>query len=111
MGQPQEALAATEEAVAIQRRDPDEFLPELATSISVVSDSLAALDRFNEAAGEAHRALEILAPLVERDPDTYGELARTVGGDVMRYSQGAGIAPDLALLQRVAHAIGGADSG
>jgi tetratricopeptide (TPR) repeat protein len=110
LGRREEALAASQEAVDIRRRlaqiRPDAFLPDLATSISVMSDVLAALDRHGEAAQAATRALEILAPFVERYPQTYRGLARTIGDDILRYSEAAGQPPGNALLARVARALG-----
>jgi len=111
LGRREEALAASQEAVDIRRRlaqsRPDAFLPGLATSISVMSDVLAALGRDGEAAKASTHALEILAPFVERYPQTYGDLARTIGADILRYSDAAGERPDNALLERVARALGG----
>jgi tetratricopeptide (TPR) repeat protein len=110
LGRREEALAASQEAVDIYRRlaqtGPDAFLPDLATSLSVMSDVLAALDRHGEAAQAATKALEILAPFVERYPQTYQRLARTIGADILRYSDAAGQQPDIALLARVARALG-----
>jgi tetratricopeptide (TPR) repeat protein len=110
LGRCQEALAPSQEAVGIRRRlahtRPDAFLPNLATSISVMSDILSALHRHGEAAQAATQALEILAPFVERYPQTYAGLARTMGGDVRRYSEAAGRQPDDKLLARVARALG-----
>ena len=83
----------------------DAFLPDLATSVSVMSDAFAALDRNEEAAKAAVEALQLLAPSVERYPDHYGGLARTIGADIIRYSEAAGMEPDLALLERVARAL------
>ncbi len=110
LGRREEALAATQEAVDIRRRlaqtRPDAFLPDLATSISVMSDALAALDRHEGAAQAAIRALEILVPFVERYPQTYERLARTIATDVSRYCKAAGLTPDPALLARVEKALG-----
>jgi len=110
LGRREEALAASQEAVDIYRRlaqtRPDAFLPNLATSISVMSDILAAHDRYGEAAQAATQALEILAPFVERYPQTYRGLARTIGDDILRYSEAAGQPPGNALLARVARALG-----
>ena len=110
-GQHADALQTGEEAVTIREQiaeeHPDAVLPDLATSVSVVSDALASLGRFDEAARQAHRALEILAPIVERYPTGFGELARVIGGDVLRYSQAAAKQPDVTLLERVARAIAG----
>ncbi len=113
LGRREDALAASQEAVDLYRQlaaaRPDAFLPDLAMSISVLSDVLAALDRNNEAAQAAGEALRILVPFVERYPDNHGGLARTIGGDVIRYSEAAGTEPDPALLERVVKALGQAD--
>jgi tetratricopeptide (TPR) repeat protein len=110
LGRHEEALAATQEAVDIYRRlaqaRPDAFLPDLATSISVMSDVLAELGRHRDAAQATTQALEILAPFVERYPQTYQGIARTIGDDILRYSEAAGQRTDTALLARVARAIG-----
>jgi hypothetical protein len=45
-------------------------------------------------------------PFVERYPETFGGLARTIAADVLRYSEAAGIEPDQALIDRVAHVLG-----
>ncbi|HWN52788.1 MAG TPA: tetratricopeptide repeat protein, partial [Xanthobacteraceae bacterium] len=114
LGRREEALAASQEAVDIYRRlaqtRPDAFLPDLATSISVMSDVLAALDRHDEAAQAATQALEILAPFVECYPQTYRALARTIGADILRYSEAAGQQPDNALLARVVKALGNGEA-
>jgi hypothetical protein len=109
LGRREEALAASQEAVDIYRRlaqaRPDAFLPDLARSVSVTSNVLAALDRQVEAAQAAHEALEILVPFVELYPETYRDLAREIGADVLRYSEAAKQAPDKALLERVARTL------
>jgi hypothetical protein len=111
LGRREEALAASQEAVELYRRlaasRPDAFLPDLARSVSATSDILAALNRPMEAAQAAHQALEILAPFVERYPATFGDLARYVAGQVLRYNEAAGQPPDETLLERVARALGG----
>jgi hypothetical protein len=109
-GRREDALAATHEAVDIYRRlaqtRPDAFLPNLATSISGMSDTLAALDKHEEAARAATQALKILAPFVERYSQTYRDLARTISADILRYCEATGQQPDTALLERVARAMG-----
>jgi hypothetical protein len=99
-------LAASQEAVDIRRRlaqsRPDALLPDLARSISVHSDVLAALDRHEEAARAAVDALRMLLPFVQRYPETYGALARTVVADIKRYSDAAGQVPDQSLLEQAA---------
>src|SRR5262249_60366487 len=109
LGRREDALAASQEAVDIRRRlaqtRPDAFLPDLARSISVMSDALAALDKHEEAARAATQALEILAPFVEGYSQTYQGLARTIGADILRYCEAAGQQPDTTLLARVARAM------
>jgi tetratricopeptide (TPR) repeat protein len=109
----EDALKASEEAVDIYRalaKDrPDVFRPDLARSLSVLSDVLAAMGRRAEAAAAAQEALAMLAPYVERYPQTYAGLARTIRSDVLRYAEAAGVEPDLALLQRVAGLLGNGD--
>jgi tetratricopeptide (TPR) repeat protein len=99
LGRREEALSASQEAVEIRRRlaqsRPDAFLPDLARSISVHSDVLAALDRNGEAARAAVEALQTLLPYVQRYPETFGELARTITADIKRYSDAAGQADEL----------------
>jgi hypothetical protein len=114
LGRREEALAASQEAVDLYQRlaqeRQDAFLPDLARSISVTSDVLTALDRQTEAAQAAHEALEILAPFVERYPESFGDLARTISADLLRYSAAAQQAPDRALLERVALALDGGET-
>jgi hypothetical protein len=71
-----------------------------------MSDVLAALDRREEATQAATQPLEVLAPFVERYPQTYEGLVRTIAADVLRHSEAAGQPPDDALLARVARALG-----
>ncbi|MFN0182134.1 MAG: tetratricopeptide repeat protein [Gemmatimonadales bacterium] len=115
LGRREEALAASQEAADIRRHlaqaRPDAFLPDLATSISVTSEILAELDWPAEAARAAHEALRILAPFVERYPDRYGALARTICADVVRYCDAAAQAPDHILLERIARALRREGSG
>jgi hypothetical protein len=44
---------------------------------------------------------------VERCPQAYQGLGREIGTNVLRYSEAAGLPPDIALLARVARALGG----
>jgi len=108
----EDALKASEEAVDIYRalaKDrPDVFRPDLASSLSVMSDVLAAMERNAEAAKAAQEAFATLAPALERYPEAHAGLARTIASDVVRYSAAAGVEPDGALLQRVVLALGDA---
>ncbi|EXI90554.1 MAG: putative O-linked N-acetylglucosamine transferase, SPINDLY family [Candidatus Accumulibacter regalis] len=114
LGRREAALAASQEAVDIRRRlaqdRPDAFLPNLAMSLGVTSHVLTALDRQAEAAQAAHKALEILAPFVELYPETFGNLARAIGADLLRYSAAAQQAPDRALLERVTRTFDGGET-
>ena len=90
----------------LDNRDRD-FLPDLATSINEMSDVLAAMQRHCEAAKSAEEALLTFQPFVERYQETYGGLARTIGLDVLKYSENASTEPNGVLLQRVTRALGG----
>ena len=70
-----------------------------------MSDVLAALERHSEAAQAATEALGILAPFVERYPQTYEALPATIASDVLRFCEAAGQEPDAALLARVTKAL------
>ncbi len=113
LGRREEALAADEEAVDIRRRArrrrPDAFLPDLATSLGALSQVLAGLDRAAEAAEAAGEGLTMVAPLVERHSAAFGELARALRAELIEHSEAAAIAPDMALLERVARALELAD--
>ena len=103
-------MVAIREAVNINQRlaqlQPDTFLPGVAKNIIVMSSVLAGLDRHEEAAQAATQALAILAPFVERYPQTYQDMARTIAANILRYSDAAGLQPDNALLTRLAKALG-----
>jgi hypothetical protein len=73
------------------------------------SSTLAALDRHQEAALIAAEALRFILPYAERYPETYGELARTITADVLRYNDAVGQAPDQALLERAARVLAPSD--
>ena len=109
LGRREEALAASQEAVEIRRRlaaaRPDDFLPDLARSVSALSDAFAAVDRHEEAAQAATEALDILVPFVERYPQAFGQLGRAIASSARKHTDAAGLQPDAALLQRVAQAI------
>ncbi len=112
LGRRDDALATVQEAIemrrALAKAQPDAFLPDLATSISVLSDVLTALERHDEAATAARDALSIMLPFIERYPENFRKLARTMSNDFVTYSQAAGIEPDPLLLKRVSAALGGA---
>ncbi len=110
LGRREEALAASQEAVEIRRElartRPDAFLPELATSLAVTSTVLFALDRHVQSANAASEALRLVAPFVERCPLRFGELARFIRDRFLKFSEAAGLEPDIALLDLVAQALG-----
>jgi hypothetical protein len=88
----EEALAASQEAVDIYRRlaatRPNASLPDLAMSLRAHSNTLAALDRHQEAARIAAEALRIIFAVC-RALSIWG-LARTTTADVRRYNDVAG---------------------
>jgi len=109
LGRREEALAASQEAVAIRRRlaetRPDAFLPDLARSLGAQGHALAQAERHADAA--FHEGLAIIAPFVERYAQAFGDLARDLSRDYDAACEKAGIAADTALLERVARALGG----
>lgn len=90
---------------ALAAARPDAFRPDLARSVSVLSAMLAGLDRLGDAAQAAGEALALLAPFLERYPDSFGPLGRVIRQDVLDYSKAAGLEPDRALLERVDRAL------
>ena len=108
-GRREDALAASEEAVTIRRQlaaqYPDAFQPDLARSINVMSDALAALERHQDAAKAADDALRVITPYLERFPARYSGLAAAIANDLLNYSEAANIEPDLELLTHVAEII------
>jgi len=102
----EEALSASKETVDIYRQfakaRPDALLPKLAMSLRAMALTLDQSGRFGEAADCAREGLEVLAPLVEAEPLTFGDLARALANDYIAIYQKAGRVPDRALLERVA---------
>ena len=111
LGRREEALAASQEAVAIRRRlaetRPDAFLPDLATSLGARGQALTQEERHADAAGAFHEGLAIIAPFVERHVQAFGDLATDLSQDYDTACEKAGIARDTALLERVGRALGG----
>lgn len=114
-GRREAALAVTEEAVSLYRAlaaaRPDAFTPDLARAISMLSDIHSAMGHHGEAAAAAHEALRVLLPHLERLPQAHARLARAIGGDIIKFSEAAGIEPDMELLQRALAAIQSAATG
>jgi tetratricopeptide (TPR) repeat protein len=83
LGRREEALAASQEAVAIYRRlaerSPDAFLPDLASSLNNISVYLSNLGRREEALAASQEAVAIYRRLAERSPDAFlPDLARSL---------------------------------
>ena len=108
LGRREEALAASQEAVEIRRRlaaaRPDAFLPDLARSLSALSDAFAALDgkrrRRSRGGGAGHPGAVRRAISASLRAARRGRLRRA-----RKHSEAAGMQPDAALLERVAQAI------
>jgi tetratricopeptide (TPR) repeat protein len=97
LGQREQVLAATQEAVDLNRHlaeaRPDAFLPDLAMSLGAMSRALGALGHQAEAAQTANQALELLAPFVELYPERFGPLAHAIETDELRYTKTANQLP------------------
>ncbi len=75
LGRREEALAATEEAVAIQRElaqaNPQAFLPYLATSLNNLGAMLSNLGRREEALAATQEAVDIRRKLAQANPQAF----------------------------------------
>ncbi len=75
LGRREEALQATQEAVAVSRelaaRRPDAFLPDLATSLNNLGSDLSALGRREEALQATQEAVAVYRELAARRPDAF----------------------------------------
>jgi tetratricopeptide (TPR) repeat protein len=109
LGRQEEALAVSQEAVDIRRHlaqaRPDAFLPDLALNLGGLGAALAAAKRHVEAAVAWHEGLATITPFVERHPQVFGGLARSLCEDYLGACEKADVPPDQVLLERVAHAI------
>lgn len=110
LGHREEALAAVQEAVDIRRQlaqtRPDAFLPDLAMSLGALGRAMSAAERPTDAAAAFCEGLTTIAPFVERHPQAFGELARSLRRDYVATLAMLGAETDSALLARVARAIG-----
>jgi Tetratricopeptide repeat len=84
LGRREEALAASQEAVDIDRRfaetRPDAFLPYLATSLNSLGSNLSDLGRREEALAASQEAVDIYRRLAETRSDAFlPDLARSLG--------------------------------
>ena len=75
LGRREEALAATKEAVEIYRKlaekNPEAFLPDLATSLNNLGLILRELGRREEALAATKEAVEIRRKLAEKNPEAF----------------------------------------
>jgi nucleoside phosphorylase/tetratricopeptide (TPR) repeat protein len=75
LGRREEALAATQEAVALRRvlaqRNPDAFQPHLAGSLNSLGNRLSELGRREEALAATQEAVEVYRVLAQRNPDAF----------------------------------------
>jgi tetratricopeptide (TPR) repeat protein len=110
-GRREEALAASQEAVDIRRRlahsRPDAFLPALANSLGTHGNALMQAEQDAEAVSAFLEGLAVIAPFVEKHAQAFGGLASALSRDYAAACEKAGAAPDAALLERVAWALGG----
>lgn len=74
MGQPQQALAPAQEAVTIRRRlaeaNPDAHLPNLATSLTNLKESLAAAGRNEDVAKVEEELASVLLQMSDGENDS-----------------------------------------
>jgi tetratricopeptide (TPR) repeat protein len=112
-GRREEALAASQEAVAIDRRlaetRPDVFLLDLAMSLGAQGQTYAQAGRHADAASAFHEGLTTITPFAERNVQAFGSLVGQLCLAYIAACTKAGTAPDAALLERVARAIGNDD--
>jgi len=108
-GQREAALAATQEAVDLYRglaaQRPDAFTPDLARSLSNLSDHLDAVDRTPEAAAASEEALRLLEPVVQQYPEPFRGLTTVTLNDYKHRSDKAGLPVDQALVARLRAAL------
>ncbi len=75
LGRPEEALAASQEAVGtyrtLSKRNPDAFLPDLANSLNNLGAALSALGRREEALVASQEAVDLRRTLAKRNPDAF----------------------------------------
>jgi len=111
LGRLEEAPAASQEAVAIYRQlvetRQDAFLPELAMSLGAQGQTYAQSGRHADSVGAFGEGLATILPFAERN--AFGGLAGQLCQAYVAACTEAGTAPDAALLERVARAIGNDD--
>ena len=85
-------------------------MPDLATSLGALGQTLAAAERHGDAAAVARDGLAAIMPFAERHAQAFGDLARALAQIYLTACEKAGIEPDVALLERVGRALGGGDA-
>jgi len=75
-------------------------------SLGALGQALAGAERYADAAEAFHEGLIVIAPFTERHVQAFGDLARHLGRDYIAGCEKVGTAPDTALLERVARALG-----
>jgi tetratricopeptide (TPR) repeat protein len=102
LGRYDEALAATQESVAIRRAladaCPAAFLPDLARSLNVLGDCYAALDQHDAALEAYEAAVRTLLPAFQRLPAAFADQMAYSMRDYATACARLGRAPDAALL-------------
>lgn len=110
LGHKEEATIISNEAADIWKRlagTPTQgALGELAHSLGDLSQKLALADRPGAAAVVAAEGLLTIAKLLDRHPQNFADLARALTQSYIRACVLGRIAPESALLERVAHALG-----
>jgi tetratricopeptide (TPR) repeat protein len=105
LGRYDEALAATQESVAIRRAladaCPAAFLPDLARSLNVLGVCFAALDRHAEALDAYEAAVRTLLPVFQRLPAAFANQMAYSVWDYVTACQRLGRTPDAAVLAAV----------
>ena len=101
-GRHEEALATTQDAVAIRRALADErpavFLPDLARSLNVLGDCYAALDQHDAALEAYEAAVRTLLPAFQRLLAAFADQMAYSARDYATACARLGRAPDAALL-------------
>jgi tetratricopeptide (TPR) repeat protein len=102
LGRREEALRATEEAVAVRRRlaqeNPQAFLPDLAMSLGAHGTVLRGLGRHKEAAKAFEEGLQSVLPALRLWPQALQRLADTLLQGYLRSCRDARRKPDASLV-------------
>jgi tetratricopeptide (TPR) repeat protein len=105
LGRREEALAQAQEAVQLYRQlaqaRPDAFLPNLARSLTVHGECLAALERHSDAIHATTEAIRLLTPPFAQVPAAFAPLMRIIVRLYLDTSKAAQQPPDMELLAPV----------